>query len=139
MLGKEIPCFLHKQLGLVRAILFLFPIFTSSWALFRNSVLDGLHPPISTRLPGPSLKPWTGAQMHVCVAWQQYTWCRGWEEGDSCPSHILGSGWWQACASVPDSVSLLTSLVLSGGVCSWQGRAVFGKCVSGSAPWLRRA
>lgn len=53
-------------------------------------------------------------------------------EGDSCPSHILGSGWWQACASVPDSVSLLTSLALSGGVCSWQGRARSLENVSGS-------
>lgn len=61
--------------------------------------------------------------MHVCVAWQQYTWCWG-RRGGLLPSHILGSGWWQACASLPDSVSLLTSLALSGGVCSWQGRAL---------------
>lgn len=60
---------------------------------------------------------------------------------DSCPSPIPGGGWWQSCASVPDTVSLLTSLALAGGVCSWQGGAwslgnVLAVCLAET--WLGR-
>lgn len=57
--------------------------------------------------------------------WLVHTW--RWGGGDSFPPHnlgaALGSGWWQVYALVSDSVSLLTSLALARGVCSWQGGA----------------
>lgn len=112
--GKEIPCFLHKQLGLVRAILFLFPIFTSSWALFRNSGLDGLHPP--NLHPASWPKPQTPDRSSCACPCGVRTahLVLGWARRTSCPSHSLSRR--QACALAADSVSLLTSLTLPGDV-----------------------
>jgi hypothetical protein len=60
LLGREMPRFLHKQPGLARAILFLFPIFTSPLALFSNSGLD--RPPPFSLHPASWSKPRTLGQ-----------------------------------------------------------------------------
>ena len=81
LLGREMPCFLHKQPGLAGAILFLFPIFTSPLALFSNSGLDrpppsSLHP-ASWRGPGASGKPSACVRDPGSAARLAHAWWRG--------------------------------------------------------------
>lgn len=50
-------------------------------------------------------------------------WCGGVTPSLLALGAALGSGWRQVYTLVSDSVSLLISLVLGRGVCSWQGGA----------------
>lgn len=105
LLGREMPCFLHKQPGPAGAILFLFPIFTSPLALFSNSGLDrpppsSLHP-ASWRSPGAVGKPSVCARDPGSAARLAHAWWRGARFSPGCEvasspprRPVVGSGRW---------------------------------------------
>ena len=112
LLGREMPCFLHKQPGLAGAILFLFPIFTSPLALFSNSGLDGPTP--SSLHPASWLGPGALGKPSVCArpgsaAWLAHPRWRGAHslpgyrvlQGGPFPSPGTSRGEWVVAVAVP--------------------------------------